>query len=119
NHMNPLIQLKKATPLFVIALVLVCFTLSPQAFAGTVQTPRFAPVWTACHRWQIQVSTGTSGATISVWGVGTAGMSCVTSCTIPLTQTTGGTLLFAQASKFGWITSGRAQTYYRNPDACH
>ena len=33
NHMNPLIQLKKATPLFVIALVLACFALSPQAFA--------------------------------------------------------------------------------------
>ena len=38
NHMNPLIQLKKATPLFVIALVLACFTLSPQAFARTSGT---------------------------------------------------------------------------------
>jgi hypothetical protein len=117
--MNPLIQLKKATPLFVIAVVLACFTLSPQAFAGTVATPTFAPFYSACHRYELRVSTTTSGATISVWGVGTAGMSCVTSCTIPLTQTAGGTLLFAQASKFGWITSGRAQTYYRNPDACH
>ena len=33
NHMNPLIQLKKVTPLFVIALMLACFALSPQAFA--------------------------------------------------------------------------------------
>jgi hypothetical protein len=117
--MNPLIQLKKATPLFVIALVLACFTLSPQAFAGTVVTPTFTPYYSACHRYELRVSTPTSGATISVWGVGTAGMRCVTSCTIPLTKTTGGTLLFAQASKIGWITSGRAQTYYRIPDACH
>ena len=42
--MNPLIQLKKATPLFVIALVLACFTLSPQAFAEQVEPPTFTPV---------------------------------------------------------------------------
>jgi hypothetical protein len=43
NHMNPLIQLKKATPLFVIALVLACFALSPQALATPAPTPRFTP----------------------------------------------------------------------------
>ena len=40
--MNPLIQLKKATPLFVITLVLACFALSPQAFAE-VANRRLAP----------------------------------------------------------------------------
>jgi hypothetical protein len=37
--MNPLMQLKKATPLFVIMLVLACFTLSPQAFAEPTLVP--------------------------------------------------------------------------------
>ena len=41
NHMNPLIQLKKATPLCVITLVLACFALSPQAFA--TGEPTFTP----------------------------------------------------------------------------
>jgi hypothetical protein len=38
--MNPLMQLKKATPLFVIMLVLACFALSPQAFA---EPPTLSP----------------------------------------------------------------------------
>jgi len=33
--MNPLIQLKKSTPLFLIPLVLACFALSPRAQAVT------------------------------------------------------------------------------------
>ena len=41
--MNPLIQLKKATLLFVIALVLACFALSPQALAQPAPTPTFSP----------------------------------------------------------------------------
>ena len=41
--MNPLIQLKQATPLFVIALVLACFALSPQALAAPAPTPSFTP----------------------------------------------------------------------------
>jgi len=70
--MNPLIQLKKATPLLVIALVLACFALSPQAFAQTGFTPTFNPdQWCGCQRWKnVTISSGTSGATISVWGFG-------------------------------------------------
>ena len=45
NHTNPLIQLKKATPLFVIALVLACFALSPQAFAEPTLVP---PSYSGC-----------------------------------------------------------------------
>jgi hypothetical protein len=41
--MNPRIQLKKASPLFVIALVLACFALSPQALATPAPTPTFNP----------------------------------------------------------------------------
>ena len=37
--MNPLIQLKKATPLFGITLVLAWFALSPQAFAEPTLIP--------------------------------------------------------------------------------
>src|SRR5262249_53905569 len=57
NHMNPLIQLKKATPLFVIALVLACFALCPQAFAALPPTftrppPTFSPLnWSGCQNW--------------------------------------------------------------------
>src|SRR5215468_2278233 len=51
NNMNPLIQLKKATPLFVIALVLACFALSPQAF-GQSTTPTFRLAnWSGCQHW--------------------------------------------------------------------
>ena len=40
NHMNPLIQLKKATPLFVIALVLACFALIVLTFVSCSSTPQ-------------------------------------------------------------------------------
>ena len=65
--MNALIQLKKATPLFVIALVLACFVLSPQAF-GQSNTPTFSPAnWSGCqHSINVKVSTTLSGARIKV-----------------------------------------------------
>jgi hypothetical protein len=64
--MNPLIQLKKATPLFVITLVLACFALSPQAFAAA--TPTFTPnQWCGCkHYKNVTISSGTSGGGIFV-----------------------------------------------------
>src|SRR6516162_3106943 len=40
NHMNPLIQLKKTTPLFVIALVLACFALIVLTFVSCSSTPQ-------------------------------------------------------------------------------
>jgi hypothetical protein len=47
--MNPLIQLRKATALFVITLVLACFALSPQAFA--VGEPTFTPnSYSGCNK---------------------------------------------------------------------
>jgi hypothetical protein len=67
NHMNPLIQLKKATPLFVIALVLACFALSPQAFAAP--TPTFSPAsnWSGCQNWKwVTISSGPPGGWIFV-----------------------------------------------------
>ena len=73
NHMNPLIQLKKATPLFVIMLVLACFALSPQAFAAA--TPTFTPnQGCACQRYKnVTISSGTSGGGIFVKINGNAG----------------------------------------------
>jgi hypothetical protein len=119
NHMNPLIQLKKAKPLFVIAFVLACFALSPQAFAGTVATPTFTSVYnSACHRYELRVSTTTSGATIYVWDSATVGISCLESCTIPVTQG-GSSTIYAQGRKLGWINSVTARTTYTDPGACH
>jgi hypothetical protein len=65
--MNPLIQLKTATPLFVIALVLACFVLSPQAF-GQSTTPTFRPAnWSGCEHWEsVTISTTMRGARIRV-----------------------------------------------------
>jgi hypothetical protein len=66
NHMNPPIQLKKATPLFGITLVLACFVLSPQAFA---QTWTFTPnQWSGCqHAINVPISRSPSGGGIFVW----------------------------------------------------
>ena len=73
NNMNPLIQLKKATPLFVIALVLACFALSPQAFAAPPPTfthpaPTFTPAqWSGCQHWKwVTISSGPRGGWIFV-----------------------------------------------------
>ena len=67
NHMNPLIQLKTATPLFVIALVLACFVLSPQAF-GQSTTPTFRPAnWSGCeHSESVIISTTMGGANVRI-----------------------------------------------------
>ena len=66
NHMSPLIQLKKATPLFGIALLLACFALSPQAFA---QTWTFNPnEWSGCQNSKnVTISRSPSGGGIFVW----------------------------------------------------
>jgi hypothetical protein len=65
--MNPLIQLKKATPLFVIAFVVACFVLSPQAF-GQSTTPTFSPAnWSGCqHSIYVRISTTMSGANVRI-----------------------------------------------------
>jgi len=72
NHMNPRIQLKKATPLFVIALVLACFALSPQVLAGRCAMPTFTPLnWSGCQQWEnVTISTTTIGANVRIWVVG-------------------------------------------------
>ena len=100
NHMNPVIQLKKATPLFVIALVLACFALSPQAFAGTVKPPTFIPnQWSGCHdSTNVRISTGTSGASIKVWGFGAVGREIANNTTIPVGPL-GSLTLWARAKK--------------------
>jgi hypothetical protein len=66
--MNPLMQLKKATPLFVIMLVLACFALSPQAFAQSA-TPTFTPnQCCGCkHSKNVTISSTTPGGGIFVW----------------------------------------------------
>jgi hypothetical protein len=66
--MNPLIQLKKANPLFVITLVLACFALSPQAFAQVAQ-PTFSPTgYSGCKKWiNVKICSTTPGARIYVW----------------------------------------------------
>ena len=65
--MNPLIQLKKATPLFVIAFVVACFVLSPQAF-GQSTTPTFSPAnWSDCqHSIYVRISTTMSGTDVRI-----------------------------------------------------
>jgi hypothetical protein len=116
--MNPLIQLKKVTPLFVIALVLACFTLSPQAFAAQVAKPTFAPYYSACHRWELRISTTTTGAIIYVWGVGTAGITIANNGTIPLTLV-GPYTIWARAYKVHMTRSDLAHTTYKYPGPCH
>src|SRR4026207_2235781 len=68
--MNPLIQLKKATPLFVIALVLACFALSPQAFA--TGEPTFTPnSYSGCNQSvNVTIRSVAPGGQIWVQGVG-------------------------------------------------
>jgi hypothetical protein len=83
--MNPLIQLKKATPLFVIPIVLACFalivltfvscsstpeTISPQAFAAG--EPTFTPnSYSGCnHSINVTIRSVTSGGLIWVQAVG-------------------------------------------------
>ena len=113
NHMNPLIQLKKATPLFVIALVLACFTLSPQAFAGTVAHADVYPrlLLRLSPLRNVRISTPTSGATISVWGLGAAGMSCCKQHARSHLAARGHVNIFAQARKSGWTNSVVARSY--------
>jgi hypothetical protein len=110
--MNTLIQLKKAPPLFVIALVLACFALSPQAFAQTGFTPTFNPdQWCGCQRrTNVTISTGTSGATISVWGWGGAYIQIPATWTISFpVKRMGSFRLWAQAT-VGGTTSTVAQS---------
>src|ERR1700757_4327727 len=68
--MNPLMQLKKATPLFVITLVLACFALSPQAFA--TGEPTFTPnSYSGCNQSvNVTIRSGTPGGQIFVQAVG-------------------------------------------------
>ena len=68
NHMNPLIQLKKAPPLFVIALVLACFVLSPQAF-GQLAVPTFTPANCSVncqHSINVTISTTSTAANVRI-----------------------------------------------------
>jgi hypothetical protein len=97
NHMNPLIQLKKATPLFVIALVLACFVLSPQAFG---QAPTFSPAnWSGCqHSIGVKISTPISGAFIGVAGGGEAGHYIANNDIVDVANL-GASTLMAQACK--------------------
>jgi hypothetical protein len=128
--MNPLIQIKKATPLFVIALVLACFVLSPQAF-GQSTTPTFYPLnWSGCQqRKNVRIlstmSDDPSGITARVCGanvcINVAGMGWVyqvianngTVSVKPL-----GTLMIAaQAFKWNnqtkrWVFSGWGYSTY-------
>jgi hypothetical protein len=106
NHMNPLIQLKNATPPFVIALVLACFALSPQAFA--VEPPKFDPPsgWLT----NVRIYTTTNGARIKVGGFGPASITIANNSTITLCGL-GSVTIWAKAivSKSGvWISSGKA-----------
>ena len=97
--MNPLIQLKKATPLFVIALVLACFALLPQAFAQTVTPPKFIPnSWSGCHDSTNVTISGTPGATIKVWGFGAVGKVIANNTAIPVGPL-GSLTLWARAKK--------------------
>ena len=66
NHMNPLIQLEKATLLFVITLVLAWFALSPQAFAAP--KPTFTPSsYSGCNQSvNVAIRSGTPGGRIFV-----------------------------------------------------
>ena len=68
--MNPLMQLKKATPLFVIILVLACFALSPQAFA--VAPPTLSPPSSSnCTLYtNVTICCTDQNAKIHVWGTG-------------------------------------------------
>ena len=114
--MNPLIQLKKATPLFVIAFVVECFVLSPQAF-GQSTTPTFSPAnWSGCqHSIYVRISTTMSGANvrIRVIGNGSADAVIANNGTIPVGPF--GTLtVCAQAFRLNsTIKSGWGYSTYR------
>ena len=111
--MNPLIQLKKATPLFVIALVLACFTLSPQAFAQQVEMPTFTAIRNEnCRRWELRISSATPDpVTIDVWGFGGgAYMRIANNARIPY-RSEGTLILAAQAHRSGWTDSPVAYCY--------
>ena len=112
--MNPLIQLKKATPLFVIALVLACFALSPQAFA--VEPPTFTPnQWSGCaDSTNVLISTATNGATIHVWGLGVVGRAIANNTIFPV-RPLGSVILLARAKKGNRKSVvARSYTYSRN-----
>ena len=105
NHMNPLIQLKKTTPLFVIALVLACFALSPQALAAPVANPTFTPLnWSGCqHLENVTISTTTIGTNVRIQvrgNGGWAGMEIANNTTIPVGRL--GTLTIC-AQAYRWI----------------
>jgi hypothetical protein len=97
--MNPLIQLKKTTPLFVIPLVLACFVLSPQAF-GQSTTPTFSPAnWSGCqHSIDVTISTTISGAFIRVAGGGQAGHNIANNGIVTVADL-GASTVMAQACK--------------------
>jgi hypothetical protein len=108
NHMNPLIQLKKATPLFVIALVLVCFVLSPQAF-GQSAVPTFTPAnWSGCQHWKnVKIATTTSGANVGIHVVGPGQIQFdITNNTPPIPVGRLGTLTI-MAYAFRWRNGNR------------
>jgi hypothetical protein len=107
--MNPLIQLKKATPVFFIALVLACFALSPQAFAQGATpgpTPTFSPPsFDGCRRWQYVTISAPGAATISVWGLGGCYIDIPNNSTIPVGPL-GRFTLYAQVGNGPVATSG-------------
>ena len=121
--MNPLIQLKKATPLFVIALVLACFTLSPQAFAEQVEPLTFTDVHNQnCHRNELRIRTATPDpVTIKVWGPWGAAYMKIERNTGKIAYRDGGTgTISAQAYKSGWTASDVARCYNkRGSGNCH
>ena len=116
--MYSLIQLKKATSLFVIALVLACLTLSLQAFAslGKVAKPTFTYATDGCGRSVWHVSTTTSGATIRAWGGG-AGQECVNSCNLPI-KPGGRSVVWAYAYKSFMTNSDYAWNTYTSLPVC-
>jgi hypothetical protein len=109
--MNPLIQLKKATPVFVIALVLACFVLSPQAF-GQSNTPTFSPAnWSGCqHSINVKVSTTLSGARIKVI-VGQVQMDIANGTPVPVGRL--GTLTVCAQAYRGAVKTAWAYSTYR------
>jgi hypothetical protein len=115
DHMNPLIQLKKATPLFVIALVLACFALSPQAFAlSKVATPTFNPGSCSQHSKNVTISTTTSGASIVVSFGGQVGIMIPNGGMITL-RNLGQVTIRALAYKHGMILSDLHSGTYSCP----
>jgi len=108
NHMNPRIQLKKATLLFVIVLVLACFVLSPQAF-GQSAVPTFSPAnWYGCQHWKnVKISTTTSGADVGIHVVDGQVQFDITNNTPPIPVGRLGTLTI-MAYAFRWRNGYRA-----------